>query len=212
MFNLYWWLINVNEESCISSCILPLQYDYLLYISKIICYVFIFNYIKSFIQLLNHLDVWLLYHVHLKCIKNVIVAIMDLNRSNYKPHTNLKNVVINHPKYHLLELHFIIYFDKKYDSQESYFTSSKNMTPKSRIPHHSKIWLPKVIFHIIQKYDSRKSYFTSSKIMTYESHIPLHPKIWLTRVVFHMHHPKIWLIRVIFHINKNMTHESHFPH
>jgi len=106
-------------------------------------------------------------------------------------------VIFNYPKYHLLELHLIIYIDQKYDSQESYSISLKNMTHESHIPQSSsKIWLTRVVFHIH------------------------HPKIWLIRVIFHInknnsheshfpHLQKIWLFKVICYISQNITHHSH---
>ncbi len=49
----------------------------------------------------------------------------------------------------------IFHINKKYDSQESFFTLTKNTTHKGYISHQQKIRLTKVIFTLIyREYDS----------------------------------------------------------
>jgi len=84
---------------------------------------------------------------------------------------------------------------KEYDSWESFFSSTKNITHKSHF-HNKKIWLFQVIFHINPKYDYTYFYAMSTKNMTLPSHIPHQPKIWLHIFLCHIN-KKIWLLQVI---------------
>jgi len=128
-----------------------------------------------------------MYHDYLKCIDNQIVV---CNWSYFGPqslqsqttYTNFKNVIINHSKYHLFKLHFIIYINQNITSY-SYIML---------IVIHFKIWhcAFKKMIAISQKITNdihMKSWTTTStKNMTHESYIPHHPKLWLRRIIIYI--------------------------
>jgi len=59
------------------------------------------------------------------------------------------------------------------------------MTHESHIPHHPKIWLMGVVFHISKKYDSQEWYSTSTKNMIHKSDI-LHQQKYDCKVIYYI--------------------------
>jgi len=107
----------------------------------------------------------------------------NMTTFNHKITSNISYALPYQPKiWHILHqqkiwlLRVIFHINKKFDLQESLFTSIENMNYKGHIPHQQKIWCIIVIFYISKEYDSQESYSTLAKNVIAQSHMPRQPK------------------------------------